>query len=62
MTIPNDGGHFEIALTLGGTEVIGFRLRSSTTRQSWVVLMCLVMLAVAALASAVWPVIEGVVG
>lgn len=60
MTISNDDGYFEIGLTLGGTEVIGFRLRSSTTRQSWVVLMCFVILALAALASALWPFIEGI--
>jgi hypothetical protein len=51
-------GYFEVALTLGGTEVIGFRLRSSTTRQGWVALMCFVILALAALVDALWPVIQ----
>lgn len=53
-----DEGRFEVALTLGGSEVIGFRLLSSSTKQSWVALMCFVMLSVAATAAALWPYVQ----
>jgi len=54
----DDRGDFDISLRVFERELVGFAISSSSVKEKWIVLVVLVMLSVAGVVSALWPVIE----
>ncbi|MDG4650135.1 hypothetical protein P6F26_16930 [Roseibacterium sp. SDUM158017] len=57
--MPSDS-EFDVSLRMMGNEVFGFGLRSSSSKQTWLVFGLFAMLAVSQLLTALWPYVQEV--